>query len=107
MWNRLGIKWQLILIMTLVVTLVEFTTLFTVLNIQKIQSKETALSQVEAVTKSLNNDFLKVILNPTTDAFADISYRLSAFNDVNGIILVNDLNETVYKYGTDKNIKKK
>jgi len=106
MWNRLGIKWQLILIMTLVVTLVEFTTLFTVLNIQKIQSKETALSQVEAVTKSLNNDFLKVILNPTTDAFADISYRLSAFNDVNGIILVNDLNETVYKYGTDKNIKK-
>ncbi|SFV66168.1 diguanylate cyclase/phosphodiesterase (GGDEF & EAL domains) with PAS/PAC sensor(s) [hydrothermal vent metagenome] len=105
MWNRLGIKWQLILIMTLVVTLVELTTLFSVLNIQSTQSKETAVSQVEAVTKSLNNDFLKVILNPTTDAFADISNRLEAFSNVTGIILVNDRNETVYMHGMVKNIK--
>ncbi|CAI6148406.1 MAG: hypothetical protein SPLUMA1_SPLUMAMAG1_01988 [uncultured Sulfurimonas sp.] len=102
MWNRLGIKWQLILIMTLVVTLVELTTLFSVLNIQSTQSKETAVSQVAAVTKFLNNDFLKVILNPTTYAFADISNRLEAFSNVTGIILVDDRNETVYMHGMVK-----
>ncbi|MDF1882812.1 EAL domain-containing protein [Sulfurimonas sp. SAG-AH-194-C21] len=92
--------------MTLVVTLVELTTLFSVLNIQSSQSKESAVAQVESVTKSLNNDFLKVILNPTTDAFSDISYRLGAFHSVVGIVLVDDLNNTLYRYGSIANIKK-
>ena len=104
MWHKLGIKWQLILFITLVVTLVEVSTLYTVFKLQKKQNKEIATSQVEAISKSLNNDFLNVILNPTTDSFANISYRLSAFENVIGVILVNDTNETVYKYGSIENI---
>ena len=104
MWNKLGIKWQLILFITMIVTLVELSTLITVFNIQNRQSKEAAISQIDAISKSLNNDFLKVILNPTTDSFADISYRLSAFKDVNGILLINDKEETLYKYAHIKRL---
>jgi len=104
MWQKLSIKWQLVLFITLVVTLVEISTLYTVFKLQKVQNREIATSQIEAISKSLNNDFLNVILNPTTDSFADISYRLSAFSDVIGVVLVNDVNKTIYKYGSIKNI---
>ena len=104
MWNRLSIKWQLILFMSIVVTLVELSTLYVVLKLQKEQYREIALKNVDAISKSLNNDFLKVILNPTTDSYADISYRLNAFHDVTGTLLINDLNQTIYQNGQTKEL---
>ena len=99
MWNRLGIKWQLIIFMSVVVTLVETATLFTVLNLQSTQNRQSALAQVETITKSLNNDFLRVILNPSTDSFADMNYRLAAFKNLTAMLLMDDTNQTVYKNG--------
>jgi len=98
MWNKLSLKWQLILFMTLVVTLVEISTLFIVLNIQNNQNKENALIQVDKVTKSLHQDFLRFLLNPIIDSITDINSRLSAFNEINGLILVDDNNQALYKY---------
>jgi len=106
MWNKLSIKWQLILFITLIVTLVEASTLFTLFKIQNKQSRDSAIAHVDALSKSLNNDFLKVILNPTTDSFADISYRVSAFKDVNGVLLLDDTKQTVFKYASVERIQK-
>ena len=90
--------------MTLVVTLVEISTLIIIHNMQQHDSKENAILEVQTITKSLNNDFLQVILNPTTDTLADVSYRLSAFQKVNGIILFNDKSEPIFQYGTIEKI---
>ena len=97
MWNRLGIKFQLILFMTLVVTLVEISTLAVVHNMKLSENAQNAVLEARTITKSLNNDFLKVILNPNTDAMADISYRLSAFKTVNGIILYDENAQALFR----------
>ncbi|WP_348653017.1 EAL domain-containing protein [uncultured Sulfurimonas sp.] len=104
MWNKLSIKWQLILFMTLVVTIVEISTLLVILNLQNSQNKDNAIIQVQKVTKSLNQDFLRFILSPSADAITDIKSRLSAFDEINGLILLNDMNQTIYAYKSIKNL---
>ena len=106
MWNRLGIKFQLILFMTLVVTLVEISTLAVVHNMKLSENEDNAVLEARTITKSLNNDFLKVILNPNADAMADISYRLSAFKKVNGVILYDENAQALFRYGKIEQIKK-
>ena len=98
MWNKLSIKWQLILFMTLVVTLVEISTLLVVLNFQHKDSQENAITQVTTVTNSLKKDFLEVIFSSSTDKLADIKHRLGAFNEINGIVLYDDANKAIFQY---------
>ena len=99
MWNRFSIKIQLIIFMTLVVSIVEISTLFVMHELQKFDSKNNAILEVETITKSLNNDLLKVILNPNADMLSDITYRLSAFHKINGVLLFDGQNNAIYKYG--------
>ena len=98
MWNKLSIKWQLILFMTLVVTLVEVSTLLLILNLQHKDSKENATAQVITITNSLKKDFLEVIFSSSADKLADIKYRLKAFKRVNGVILYDDSSKAIFQY---------
>jgi len=104
MWSKLSIKLQLIIFMTLVVTIVEISTLFIIHNLQKIESQKNAVTEVDTITKSLNNDLLKVILNPSADMLSDITYRLSAFTKVNGLVLYNDTNQPIFQYANIEDI---
>lgn len=106
MWNRFSIKIQLIVFVTVIVSVIEISTLFFVYNLQKNEIKESALLEVAAITKSINNDLLKTILNPSADALSDITYRISAFKKISGLILYNEAKEGIYKYGNDSDIKK-
>lgn len=85
--------------MTLVVSIGLLGTLFTISNIQKTQIYNNAISDIKIVAKSLNNNLLKILLNPETDSLADITFRLSAFDKINGLILYNKKNEPIYRYG--------
>jgi len=91
MWNRFSIKVQLILFMTLVITIVEISTLLVVLNIQNKDSKNNSILDAQTITKSLNNDLLQIILNPNADKLSDITFRLSAFKKIEGLILLNKM----------------
>jgi len=106
MWNRFSLKIQMIIFMTLVVTIVEISTLYIISNIQKNQSQHNAILDVKNIVKSLNNDLLKTILSPNTDSLADITFRLSAFSKINGMILYNKQKNPIYSYGEIVNIKK-
>jgi len=106
MWNRFSIKVQLILFMTLVITIVEISTLLVVLNIQNKDSKNNSILDAQTITKSLNNDLLQIILNPNADKLSDITFRLSAFKKIEGLILLNDQNEPVFKYGKIEDIQR-
>ncbi|MEA3512062.1 MAG: HD domain-containing protein [Campylobacterota bacterium] len=105
MWNKFNLKIQLIIFMTLVITVVEFSTLFIISNIQKTSTQENALQDVKNIVKSLNNDFVKVLLNVNTDSLSDITFRLSAFKKINGIILYDSHNKPIYRYKNIENIK--
>jgi len=104
MWNRFSIKIQLILFMTLVISIVEISTLLVILDIQKKDSRNNAILDANTITKSLNNDLLKVILNPTSDMLADITFRLSAFKKIDALILLDTQKKPIFTYGNDKSI---
>ena len=104
MWNRFSIKVQLILFMTLVISIVEISTLLVILDIQKKDSKNNAILDANTITKSLNNDLLKVVLNPTTDTLSDLTFRLSAFKKIDGLILVDTHNKPIFKYADSNSI---
>lgn len=99
MWNHFKIKTQLIVFMTLLVIVIEASTLFFILNIQKKETQQSAISETDAITKSLNNDLLKYILNPTADMLSDITYRLSAFKKIEGVILYDQDKNAIFQYG--------
>jgi len=105
MWNRFNIKTQLIIFMTIVVTVVEISTLFFVYNLQQKENQKNAILEVEAITKSLNNDLLKVMLNPNADMLSDITYRLTAFPKIDGLILYDENKNSIYKYAHEIDIK--
>ena len=99
MWNHFKIKTQLIVFMTLLIIVIEASTLFFILNIQKKETQQSAISETDAITKSLNNDLLKYILNPTADMLSDITYRLSAFKKIEGVILYDQDKNAIFQYG--------
>ncbi len=103
MWSKFSIKIQLIIFMSLIVIAVEAATLFFVLNIQKEENNKNAIIEAKAITKSLNNDLLKYLLNPSADMLSDITFRLSAFEKIKGMILFDESNKAIYKYGEIKN----
>ncbi len=106
MWNRFSIKIQLVVLMTIIITIVELSTLFMMYNIQTNDAKDSTILEVETITKSLNNDILKFILNPNADMLADITYRLSAFKKISGFILYNDQKKAIFQYGNIESLQK-
>lgn len=106
MWNKLNIKLQLIFFMSFVVIAVEAATLFFVLKIQKEENNKNAIIEAVAITQSLNNDLLKYLLNPSADMLSDITFRLSAFKKIKGMLLFDESNNPIYKYGNSENITK-
>lgn len=106
MWNRFRIKTQLIVFMTLIVIVVEASTLFLILNVQKKENQQNALSQTNAITQSLNNDLLNFILNPNADVLSDITFRLSAFKEIRGVILYDENKKAIFQYGDTKELAK-
>jgi len=106
MWNKLSMKWQLILFMTLVVTLVEVSTLLVTLNLQHKDSQANATQEVTTITNSLKKDFLDVIFSSSTDKLADIRHRLEAFKKVNGVVLYDDADRAIFQYNEISSIQK-
>ena len=92
--------------MTLLVTLVEVSTLLVILNFQHKDSKDNATQEVSTITNSLKKDFLEVIFSSSTDKMADIRHRLEAFQKVNGVILYDDANRAIFQYKEIASIQK-
>lgn len=107
MWNRFSIKVQLLIFLTALISVVEIGTLFAIIKIQESSNKTNATLDVETISKSLNNDLLKTLLNPTADILSDINFRLAAFSKINGVVLYSNKNKTVFEYGKTKQILEK
>ena len=103
MWNKLNIKWQLVFFMTAIVLLVQSAILYTVYNLQNAQSKESAITQVNAISQALKDDFIKISFLDAS-APADMTKKLRAFNDVHGLLYVDTQGTPRYKFGTITNI---
>jgi diguanylate cyclase (GGDEF)-like protein len=90
--------------MVFLVVIIEIGTLVLIQNINKNDRQKFAVSEAQTLSKSLNNDLLKAVLNPDVDTLADITFRLSAFKSLNGIVVYNKNSDAVFKYKKTKNI---
>lgn len=99
MWHKVSIRTQLVIIMTLLVTLIQIATLVSVNQIDTQEREAFAIEQAENLTRSLNNDLLKLVLNPVASTFSDINFRVSGFDDVANLIVLNEQDKPIYKYG--------
>lgn len=104
MWNQFNIKTQLIIFMTFIVVAIEATTLFFTLKIQKEENQKNAIIEAKAITKSLNNDLLKYILNPNAAMLSDITFRLSAFEQIKAVVLLDENKNAIFKYGQTEDL---
>lgn len=104
MWSGFSIKTQLVAFMALIVILVEGATLFLVLNIQDRENHDNAVTEAHAITQSLNNDLLKYLLSPSADILSDITFRLSAFTKIDGLMVYDETKKAVFSYGKTNNL---
>ncbi len=84
--------------MILLVGIIEFTTIVIVHNFHTEDSRKNALEETQILIKSLNNDLLKSILYQSVSNFSDMSYRLSSYKDLQGLILYDKDLKPIYKY---------
>ena len=98
MWAKFSLKIQLILIMTFLVIVIEASTLFIVERLYKQDREHLAIDQAKTLVKSLNNDLLKVIIASNADQFSDINYRLTGFENLDGLVVYDNDSKELYQY---------
>lgn len=103
-WNSLSIRTQLVIFMTLLVTILEAGSLLVINQLDKKESERHALDIVRTVSISLNNDLIKAPLAPNADTFADINSRIAGFSEIKGMLILDERQQPVMQYGDPKNI---
>ncbi len=97
-WNKLRIRSQLILILALLLSFIEVLTLgFTFWSDIK-ERRALAVEQVGTLSRALNQDLLKALLNPQAATYADLAFRLAGFESVSAFYLLNHQDDVVYQY---------
>lgn len=95
MWSTLSIRSQLIWIMLALLILVEAPTAAAIIWFDAQERQNIATEQARTLVRSLNNDLLKTIINPSIDNFTDLSFRVSGYRPVNVLRLLNDRDEAI------------
>jgi len=98
MWLKLSIRTQLVILLSVLVTIVQIGTFSLAYWIDIKEREALAIEQTETLGRTLNHDLLKALLSQNASAYSDISFRLSAFEPVSALVLLDDKNELIFKY---------
>jgi len=104
MWKRLSIRSQLTLLMLFLLTIVEIATLSLVSWFDVKERQSLAIEQAHTLSRSLNNDLLKALLNNKADVLTDISFRIDGFTSVDALQLYDKNNQAIFSYGDQKHL---
>ncbi len=98
-WNTLSIRTQLIVFMTLLITLLEAGTLLVINQLDKKDSEQFAREVVQTVSTSLNDELIKAPLAPSAVTFAEINHRISGFKQIRGMVILDQQHQPIMHYG--------
>jgi len=98
MWNKLSIRTQLIVISSLLLSLIEAVTLGFAYWSDVNERRTLAVDQTIALSRALNLDMLKALLNPQAATYSDLSFRLTGFDSLICLAIISQTNEIVYRY---------
>lgn len=102
MWNKLSIRSQLNIVLALLLCFIEIVTfVFTYWSDIK-ERRLLAVEETRTLGRALNQDLLKVLLNPQVSMYSDISFRLTGFESLSALAVLNKQNEIVYQYTKPK-----
>jgi len=101
-WNKLSIRSQLILLITALIIITQ-TISFALISLFDTKERHAiAVEQAQTMVRVLNSDMLESLLNPSANNFAELSFKLSGFQSVDAVILVNAQHEQIFIYGEDE-----
>jgi signal transduction histidine kinase/CheY-like chemotaxis protein/HPt (histidine-containing phosphotransfer) domain-containing protein len=98
MWNKLSIRAQLLILLALLLSIVQISSLGLAYWFDIKERKSLALEQAETLGRALNHDLLRALLNAQADVYSDISFRLSGFHSVEALAVMNREKALVYQY---------
>jgi diguanylate cyclase (GGDEF)-like protein len=102
MWQKLSIRTQLMILMIVLLSAIQLTTVVLINWFDKQERRIIALEQAQTLARSMNNDFLKAILSPTTDNFAELSFRISGYQPVDAVRITDAQAHAIYDYRKDE-----
>lgn len=102
MWNQLGIRIQLVMLIGMVLAVMEIATLVTVHIFDQRERQAIALDQVNTLARSLNNDLLRAIVTPDADNYANLNFRISGYQTVVALTLFNHDGQPILRYGKER-----
>jgi len=104
MWHKLSIRTQLVVLLSVLITVVQVGTFSLAYWIDIKERESLAVEQTETLGRTLNHDLLKVLLSQSASAYSDISFRLSAFESVSSLVLLDDKERLVFKYQHERDM---
>ena len=98
-WYKLSIHTQLIVLMVVLLSIVELGTLFLVNWFDVKERRTIAIEQSQTLLRSLNHDLLKALFSANTDTYSDISFRISGYDSVKSLLVLDKKGQSVFTYG--------
>ncbi len=98
-WYQLSIRTQLIILMVVLLSIVELGTLFLVNWFDVKERRSIANEQSQTLLRSLNHDLLKALFSANADTYSDISFRISGYESVKSLLVLNKKGQSVFTYG--------
>jgi len=97
-WRKLNLRTQLILLISLLMLSVQVV-LFSMAFWSDIHERKLlALEQAETLGRALHHDLLNAMMNPQADVYLNITYRLSGFQSVDALLVLNGSGKAVFEY---------
>jgi len=98
MWRRLSIRSQLIALLAILLFVVDAGTLGVAYWFDVKERKALAVEQADTLGRALSHDLLKALVNPSTDVYSNVSFRLSGFHALDALVLLDAKGKPVYHY---------
>ncbi|MEK6748204.1 MAG: EAL domain-containing protein [Pseudomonadota bacterium] len=98
MWLRLSVRWQLLIILAAVLLCIEIGSLGFAYWFDIKARKALALEQTDTLGRALQHDLVLTLVNPQADTYSDISFRLSGFDSLAALSVLDLQGQEVFRH---------
>jgi len=97
-WSRLSIRQQLVAMITFLVLIIQVSTFSLISWFDNKERQTIAIEQAGTITKAFSLDFERIFLKPSPRNISDIRHRISEFQSIDRLILINTLGNKSFNY---------
>lgn len=98
MWHKIKIRAQLVILLSILLTVVQVATFGLTYWFDIKERKALAIEQAQTLGQALNHDLLKALLSQNASIYSDLTLRMAAFESISSFIILDDKEQVVFKY---------